>query len=173
MWGNIAAQLLILSGSIGGGYALCREIEDELYHYREQKRMLLYMQKEIGFVKRSLDEIFDSVSDMVGEPYNILLREVSGGISSRSGERITEIWKRSARRLSKRYRCGKRAYMSLCKISECFGYNGADLQISALKLTELELNEKIEDILRQKDEKERLIRTLSVICGVFIIILFW
>ncbi len=57
-------------------------------------------------------------------------------------------------------------------MGNCFAYEGGQLQVEALGLFEMELDNEIDRLKTKKDENSRLIKALSTLTGILCIILF-
>lgn len=134
--------------------------------------MLLFMIREISFLHRPMQEIFVAVGERLKEPYPDFLMAVSKRMEQRSGKNLQEIWHEEAQQLQKEVLCPKEAVKMLLRIGECFGCEEDKMQMESLKLLETELAEEIDSRSEEKEEKSRLIRTLSLLAGIFCIILF-
>ena len=172
MWQKAVAGICVMVGAFGFGLSLCQEINSVLLHFKEQRRMLLFIYREISFLHRPMQEIFAAVGERLKEPYPDFLMAVSKSMEQRSGKNLQEIWREEAEQLQKEGACPKEAVKMLLRIGECFGCEEDKMQMESLKLLETELADEIDSRSEEKEEKSRLIRTLSVLAGIFCIIIF-
>ena len=172
MWEKAIAGMCVMTGAFGFGWSLCREMSDMLFHLKEQKRLLLFIVREISFMHRPMQEIFSAVGERMKDPYQEFLMAVSEGMEQRTGKSLQEIWHDNVELLQKNGSCPKEAARILLRLGECFGCEEDKMQIDALKLLEAELSDEIDSRSKEKEEKSRLIRTLSVLAGIFCIVLF-
>ncbi len=77
MWQKAVAGICVMVGAFGFGLSLCQEINSVLLHFKEQRRMLLFMIREISFLHRPMQEIFVAVGERLKEPYPDFLMAVS------------------------------------------------------------------------------------------------
>lgn len=172
MWEKAIAGLCVMTGAFGFGYALCQEMNRVLFHLNEQKRLLLYMINEISFMHRPMQEIFGAAGDRLKEPYKSFTLKITECMEERSGKNLQEIWAGEIKLLQKSGECPKAAIGTLLRMGESFGCEEDKMQIDALRLIEAELSEEISVRTQEKEEKSKLIRTLSVLAGLFCIVLF-
>lgn len=172
MWEKAIAGVCVMTGAFGFGYALCQEMKQVLLHLKEQKQLLLYIINEIAFMHRPMQEIFGTVGDRLKEPYKSFTLKISERMEERSGKKLQEIWEGEVKLLQKNGECPKDAVGTLLRMGESFGCDEDKMQIDALRLLEAELSEKISVRSQEKEEKSKLIRTLSVLAGLFCIVLF-
>lgn len=171
MWQKTFAGICVMTGAFGFGYALCQEMNNVLFNFKEQKRMLLYIINEISFMHRPMEEIFRSLEERLKDPYKVFVSKIAERMEIRSGKTLYEIWCDEVRLLQKSGECPKAAAAMLLRIGESFGCDGDKMQIDALRLIEAELSGEIESMLRENEDKSKLIKTLSVLAGLFCIVL--
>ena len=172
MWEKTFAGMCVMLGATGFGWSVCQEMKRVLFHLEEQKHMLLYIQREISFMHRPMQEIFVSVSSRLKEPYQSFVLAVSASMEERDGRTLREIWRSGVEALQKNGDCPNEAARMLHRMEECLGCEEDKMQVDALGLLEAELSELINARAKEKEEKSRLIQTLSVLAGIFCIVLF-
>ncbi|MCM1184354.1 MAG: stage III sporulation protein AB [Roseburia sp.] len=159
-------------GASGFGWSLCQEMKRMLFHLEEQKRMLLYIEREISFMHRPMQENLVSVSGRLREPYHSFVLEVAARMEERDGKSLRDIWHDRAEQGRRRGEYPAEAVRMLHRMEEVLGCEEDKMQIEALRLLETELAELAALRAKEKEEKSRLIQTLSVLAGIFCIVLF-
>lgn len=172
MWGRIVAGALIIVGAEGIGMAYCQEMKCKLHHQTKQKHMLLYIEREIDFLHRPMLEIFENISERLGNPYGDFLMEVVDKMKKNRGKTLYNAWNESIEWLVENKKLKKDYFEYLYKIGNCFGCEEDELQISMLKLVNSDLEEEIEALKGNMGEREKLIKTLSLLAGVFCVVMF-
>ena len=172
MWQKAIAAVLVLCGAQGFGYALCQEMQCILYHDLEQKQMLLYIIREISFMHRPMEEIFSKIGERLQQPYGEMVTDVAKQMETEYGKGLHEIWRERVFQMQRERKYPDRAIEHLCKIGESLGCEEDDMQIASLTLLSKELEEEIENIKSRKEERSRLIQTLSLLAGIFCVVLF-
>ena len=76
LWGEFIAGIFVLTGAIGFGMALTQESKCILYHMKEQKQMLFYIERDIMFLHRPMQEIFLNIAERLQKPYDTFLLHV-------------------------------------------------------------------------------------------------
>lgn len=170
MWQKAVAGILVLCGTQGFGYAMCQEMKCLLYHDTEQKQMLLNMIGEISYLHRPMQEILERQQERIGSPYREFA--ASAARSMNEGVCLRTIWSRQLEELQRGNRYPKKALEQLSRIGECLCFEDDGQQLNALKLLVAELEEEIGRIRSRKEERSRLIHTLSLLTGIFCIVLF-
>ena len=172
MWQKTVAAALVLCGAQGFGYALCQEMKCMLYHDTEQKQMLLYMTREIAFLHRPIQEILEQRGEKLQEPYRSLTLEVACQMKKEDGRSLHTLWNEQTYKLRERRYYPPAAMDNLARIGECLGCEEDERQIASLRLLMGNLDDEIEKIKCRKEERSRLIQTLSLLAGIFCIVLF-
>lgn len=172
MWGKIIAGLFILIGTQGFGLALSQEMKCFLYHLNEQKQMLFYMMREITFLHRPMQEIFLSMSERLQKPYDTFIGDVAQRMEDGSGKSLQEIWNEEIEKLEKNRCYPKKTFIYLKKMKRCFHCEEDEMQKESFAMLSEEIEEEISKIKKGKEEKDRLIRTLSLLAGILCIVIF-
>lgn len=172
MWQDVFASLLVLFGAQGFGVALCQDMKRTQYHLQQQKRLMTYIIKEIDYIQRPLCEILEEHEARLGEPYRGFVKEVASQMKQEDGRSIQQIWRGEVSKNIKNRCYPTEAIEMLERIGESLGCQEEHLQLSVMKMVENELDEKMEWIKKEKDEKSKLIQTLSLLTGVLCVVLF-
>lgn len=172
MWQKFIAGACVMTGALGFGWSLCREMNCDIQHLKLQKQILLYIMGEITYLHRPMEEIFDMVSEKTEPPYQAFFSEVSQKMKQRNGKSLIHIWNETIQDMKAATNISSIGLSCLEKMENCFEYEGGQLQVEALGLFELELDSEIDRLKTKKDENSRLIKALSTLTGILCIILF-
>lgn len=172
MWQKLVAGACVMTGALGFGWSLCGEMNCDIQHLKLQKQILLYIMGEITYLHRPMGEIFDMVSEKTEPPYELFLREVSRKMRERNGKSLIHIWNDTIQDMKGQLNSSQIGITYLEKMGNCFEYEGEQLQVEALRLFEMELDNEIDRLKTKKDENSRLIKALSTLTGILCIILF-
>lgn len=172
MWEKVIAGVLILLGTQGYGLSLSQETKCVLYHLNEQKQMLFYIVREIDFLHRPIPEIFQSLSERLRKPYNTFLKRVADRLENGSGRSLSEIWEEELDELEKERGYPKTAMEYLRKMKRCFSCEEDEMQKETFAMLREELEEEAMRIQGSRRERDRLIRTLSLLAGILCIVIF-
>lgn len=172
LWGEVVAGLLVLVGAQGFGTALSQEMKCMLYHMNEQKHMLFYIQREIAFLHRPMQEIFITLSERLQKPYDSFLKNVAMKMEDGSGRGLSNIWEEEIEELYGNRGYPKRTFFYLSQMTRCFYCEEDEMQKEAFAMISHELEVEIEKMRKGKEEKDRLIRVLSLLAGILCIVIF-
>lgn len=171
MWQKFVAGVCVMTGALGFGWSLCGEMSSDIRQLKLLKQILLYMMGEITYLHRPMEEIFDMVSEKTEPPYDAFLNEVSQKLKVRSGKSLTKIWNETIHSAKITAIISQTGLDYLGKMGKCFEYEGEQLQVEALELFEMELDDEIDRLKTKKDENSKLIKALSTLTGILCIIL--
>ena len=62
MWAYFIAGLMVISGAFGFGNAICLDLKNEIYNLKIQRKILFGIEREIVYLHRTMEEIFEIVS---------------------------------------------------------------------------------------------------------------
>ncbi|MDE7321146.1 MAG: stage III sporulation protein AB [Lachnospiraceae bacterium] len=172
MWQKLIAGACVMTGALGFGWSLCGEMSRDIQHLKIQKQILLYIMGEITYLHRPMEEIFDMVSEKTEPPYEAFFKEVSQRMKERDGMTLLHIWNKAVQEMRCRINTSQIGLGYLEKMGDCFAYEGGQLQVEALGLFDMELDNEIDRLKTKKDENSRLIKALSTLTGILCIILF-
>lgn len=172
MWEKAFAGILVVLGTQGFGYALCQNMKCRLYHNNQQKELLLYMIREISFLHRPIAEILEAASEQLDMPYSKFTQTVARRMEDGKGDGLGTIWQEETEKL-KDSRCyPKTSMQNLSNIGKSVGCEEDEMQVEALNVMRMELEEEIKRTRCESEEKGKLIRPLSLIAGIFCVVLF-
>lgn len=172
LWGKIVAGVFVLIGTQGFGVALNQEMKCYLYHMNEQKQLLLYIIREISFLHRPMQEIFLSVAERIQKPYDSFLKTVALRMEDGSGKSLLDIWEEEINELYKNKCYPNKTFSYLTHMKRCFRCEDHKMQKEAFQMLCQELEEEMNKLKKSKEEKEKLIRTLSLLAGILCIVIF-
>ena len=172
LWGKFIAGILVVIGTQGFGVALSQEMRCKLYHLNEQKRMLFYAMREIAFLHKPMQEIFLSLSERLQKPYDIFLKNVADKMEDGSGRNLSVIWQEEVLEVDKHACYPKNTFYYLEKMQNYFQCEEDEMQKESFDMLYQELVEEIEYIKKYKKEKDKLIKTLSLLAGMLCIVIF-
>ena len=172
MWYQAIAGCLVMAGAYGFGMALCQDMKCLLYHLEEQKRMLLYFERETDFLHRPIQESFDTISDRLLTPYHEFAKEVATRMKQSDGKCFRDIWEQQVGELQKQEQYPKKALVYLRRIGDGIGSEEDMLQVELCALLRKELEEELLQIKQEKVQKSRVIHTMSIATGILCVVMF-
>lgn len=171
MWGKIIGGIMIISGAWGVGISMCQDLKASLFHITEQSKLVTYMEREIDFLNSPLEEVFYNIRKNMKEPYTSFLEKVCSEFEEARKDGLRSIWNENVNRLVNMKNNKSNYYKYLYRIGECIGCDENKLQVSMLLIVKGELEEEIKILKESLNEKMKLIKTLSLLAGIFCVVL--
>ncbi|MBE5877587.1 MAG: hypothetical protein E7290_11960 [Lachnospiraceae bacterium] len=172
MWYQAIAGGLVMAGAYGFGMALCQDMRCLLYHFEEQKRMLLYFERETDFLHRPIQESFDVIADRLATPYKELALGIADAMKNSQGMCFREIWRGKTEELAKGNSYPEKAMEYLRRIGDGIGSEEDTLQVELCAILRKELEEEMDKLKFERAQKSRVIHTLSLVSGILCVVMF-
>ncbi len=172
MWYQAIAGGLVMIGAYGFGMALCQDMRCLLYHFEQQKRMLLYFERETDFLHRPIQESFDVIAERLATPYRELATGIADAMRDSGGKSFQDIWRRRTEELAKENFYPQKVMAYLKRIGEGIGSEEDTLQVQLCALLRKELEDEIEKLKLEKAQKSRVINTMSLVSGILCVVMF-
>ncbi len=172
MWYQAIAGCFVMVGAYGFGMALCQDMKCLLYHLEEQKRMLLYFERETDFLHRPIQESFDAIADRLATPYREYVITITDEMKKGEGRSFREIWKAELKKLKASKYYPEKAMEYLGRIGDGIGSEEDTLQVELCVLLRKELEDETDRLKNEKAQKSRVINTMSLVGGILCVVMF-
>ena len=158
--------LLILCSSSAIGITYSQEIKKRLQELEELKALFCIMKSELDYQKVPFLQLFESVEARVVYPFDYWLRDLRQRLEKRSEGTFFEIWSDSI------YKNLRESSLKAEDLEELKGI-GRNLEyLENIDVYIERLEYRIENVRKIYLSKKRLSRSLGIMGGVFLIILF-
>ncbi len=168
---KITGVMCVLGGCFGLGCARIRTEQLRIRHLREVLRIVKRIQDEMSYGKRTIPEICEVLSTCVEEPYRKSFWQIREEMLGRQGRSIAEIWEEAMRECFCDVPLREDEKKILLDIPEYLGMQEECIQAESI----VQFRELLERRLRQAEEgydgKVRVIFSLSVLAGVFVVVI--
>ncbi|MEG0963577.1 MAG: stage III sporulation protein AB [Lachnospiraceae bacterium] len=168
---KLIGSILILTSSILYGWKLTVELGEHVNQLIAMKEMFLMLSGEISYTKTPLPEAFLQIAAQNKEPFSAFLKKASQGILESEEEQIGEFWKKLVEQEAERFLFTKEERGLLQKAGENFGYLDGQMQLKNLELYIGQAQVMIQQSQSELKERQKVYQCLSVMCGLFLIIL--
>lgn len=167
---KILGGALVLLAAVFYGFRLSMEQQEHLDQLLAMKEMFLMMAGEISYTKTPLREAFFRISEQNKEPFSGFLKQAAEELEENQ-ESIGVFWRNLVDREEARFLFSREEKELLKRAGENFGYLDGQMQLKNLELYIGQAEVMIERFQKELKEKQKLAQTLSVMCGLFVIIL--
>lgn len=172
MWQKVLAGILVILGAQGFGFAYSQGLQSLCYHYKQQERLLSYITGEISFLHRPIQEILWENRHRLQEPYGGFMERIAVKMEQNNGYSLLQLWEAEIVQLSRNRSYPVQALEMLQRIGISLGSEEDTMQLAAIHLLQQELEEAIQNIKEEKEEKGSLVQTLSLLAGIICVVLF-
>lgn len=161
---------LILFVSVVLGLQFKQRLREHLEHLIRCKEVLLMLSGEMSYAKTPLLEAFLHIADQGKEPFGSFLKEVAKRAEKDRGQSLAQIWRGALKSRQKEICFSREEWILLESLGENFGYLDVQMQLGHLSLCIQQLDANIEKAQRELLDKQKLYQYLSVMCGLFLIL---
>lgn len=162
---------LLLLGTWGFAYSICREQKRLLLLLKEIREMYRLMQNEISYTALPLPEIFVSVSKKLKAPFDELLLAISREMDREKGEDFSKVWKdemeKKLTEISMKGPCPE----LLLRFPDCIGMNESEGQARAMDRYIEELDRMIRETEEEEKSKNKVIMSLGIAAGLLMVVI--
>lgn len=166
-----AGSVLLLLGAWGFSYSICRERKRQLLLIKDIREMYRLMQNEISYTAFPLPEIFVSVSEKLTAPFDELLLAVSREMDREKGEDFSKVWKSEMGKRFEEISMKGSCRELLLRFPECIGMNESEGQAKAMDRYIEELDRMIQETEEEEKSKNKVIMSLGIAAGLFMVII--
>lgn len=168
---RVAGAVLILSSSFLFGMQQKQRLWEHVRQLVGCKEMLLMLSGEMSYAKAPLMEAFLHIAARGKEPFSSFLRDVALGMETRREQPLSEIWQNALKCRKDKFYFSGEEYELLESLGENFGYLDVQMQLNHLSLCIQQLDAKIVQAQEELAAKQKLYQYLSVMCGLFFILI--
>ena len=137
----------MVTASLLYGWRVGRELQEHVGQLVGMKEMLLMLHGEISYARTPLKEAFWQIASQGKEPFSSFLEQAAEGLG------------------------GKEELGLLERVGENFGYLDVQMQLKNLELYMEQAQVLIENAQKELKDRQKVARALSLMCGLFLVIL--
>lgn len=169
---HILGIIFTMGTSIGIGFLFIQKDRDRLHLIEEIKKMLMLWRGCVRQGNETVLEIFMKIGGKLDYRINKLLDNMIDKMSKMDGDTIRHVWKDNVEELFKETSLSTEDMDLIVSIVDVVGLLDKQLQIENLDNYICEFEDRIRKIKEHMIEKHRIYRLLSVVGGIFIVMIF-
>lgn len=169
---KLMGMAAIMAGAAGMGVFKAAEFGTKIDQLVELERMTEYFRGEILLHHSTVAEASADIAKQVAQPLGSFLKNVSDRINRRTGEDLRTIWETEGEAVMRELSMDRKEREEFLRLGEKLGYQGKDMQEKTLNRYQMFLARKRSGLEDEQKEKMKLYRTLGVLGGLFLILLF-
>lgn len=161
---------MIASWGYGSGliYRL-QQHRNQLFALREMIDLFL---GEIQYGKSPLKEACQQIGQQMGQPFQEVLKEIAKDLSNNHYESFQKIWQQQFDLRKKEFYFSGQEMDLLYGLGKYLGYLDVEAQIRHLKLYQTQVDERLEQQQQTMKDKKKVYRSVSLMVGVMVVLLF-
>ncbi|GMQ64128.1 stage III sporulation protein AB [Vallitalea maricola] len=167
----LGATLILISSSLLGLYyskSYIRRSND----LRILKKALILLRGEINYSLSPMPEALEDISKRFDHEIADFFKSISEELKLNSGKTLTEVWKKKAEEILKRTYLNPTDIKNIIIFSENIGYLDKEMQNNNINLLLEQINEEIKVTMEDDAKYNKLYRSLGVLGGILVIVLF-
>lgn len=169
---HIIGIMFVMGTSIGIGFYFVQKDKDRLHLINEMKKMLLLWKGCVRNGNEDIPEVFRKISSKLDYRIGTLLENVVNKMSKMDGDNIRQVWQNNTERIFEKTSLKTEDMELIIGIVDIVGLIDKQLQIENLENYIYEFDYKIKKIKENMIEKHRIYRLLSIVVGLFIVMIF-
>ena len=166
---KLAGSFLVIAVSLLYGWKVKEELKAHANQLVGMKEMLLMLQGEISYARTPLKEAFWQMASQGKEPFYSFLKRAAEEMEGNEGS-IAEFWGRLVEEAEDFFLTGEEREL-LKRVGENFGYLDTQMQLKNLELYIGQTEALIQKAQEELRDRQRTAGALSLMCGLFLVIL--
>ena len=169
---KIIGIIVVLAASWGYGSGLIYRLNQhrsQLFSLRELIDLFL---GEIQYGKVPLQEACIAIGDRLPEPFREVLSSISEELSGKKYQSFESVWREQFHLKEKEFSFTEQEKSVLYGVGKNLGYLDVEAQLRHLQLYQREVDELLEQLQRNIKEKKKVYRSVSLMVGAMVILLF-
>lgn len=169
---KIVGVLIVLIASWGYGSHLINKLNqhrNQLFFLRELIDLFL---GEIQYGKSPLQEACLTIGERMSEPFQEVLFCISEELSKHKYQSFESVWREQFQLKEKEFYFTEQEFSQLYGIGKNLGFLDVEAQIRHLQLYRTQIDELLEQQQKSMKEKKKVYRSVSLMVGAMVILLF-
>lgn len=163
--------VLLLFGAAGFSCSLCREQRKKIELLQEMKYLYQLLQEEISYTMLPFPEIFRGISKKLKEPFGSALLVIGEKLTRETKNSLEEIWQKEMKKSLSKIPLSNAQKELLLRLPESLGLRESRGQAKALERYVEELDGWILKAREEEKNKNKVIMSLGIAGGIFLVIL--
>ncbi len=170
---KLAGAVLIILASAGMGYSRSRELTRRERNLEEFLQVILCLKGEIRCGNSSLPDALKDTAHRCPKTYETFLNGAALSMESNTEESLDTIFQKCAGEYLEELALGQEEKRKISLLGERLGYLDREMQLRQLELYEVDFQYLLQELKRDETEKKKLYRSLGVMGGIMLAIVFW
>ena len=167
---KLAGSILVITVSVLYGWQVRRELQEHVEQLVAMKEMFLMLWGEISYTRTPLKEAFLQIAAQGKEPFSSFLLKAAEELEENESS-MGCFWNRLVEQESNKFLFNEEERGLLQRAGENFGYLDGQMQLKNLELYMEQAEVLIRKAQKELKDKQKVSSVLSLMCGLFLVIL--
>lgn len=167
-----AGAVLVLGAAFLYGYQGKLRLEEHVRQLLQWKEILMMLSSEMTYTKTPLAEAFSNLAKGGKPPFGEFFESLSRRLDRERDKTFFELWQSQIADSGSAFCFTKDEMEIFTGLGEHLGHSDLQFQTDRMQLYVQQVEQKVVQAQGELAEKQRLYQYLSVMCGLFIILLF-
>lgn len=168
----IGAAFVII-GALGIGWYLQQNLRRHLILLGELKQALICMRNDLLYTRSPMGELYESARQCVGQELRECFAELEQQTQENAQAEAYQIWNNVWTLQSKKLGFTGEEQRILLRAGQKLGGIEVNQQVELLQFAQEQLEERLEQYRRTQKQQEHLYRSLSLLGGLFLVVLLF
>lgn len=168
---KLAGIVLLISGCVGMGVSKVSDEKGRVRELRQIKRIIIRIQNEMIYGKRTLPEICFLLSQCMEPPYQSIFLQIYQKLKENRGEALEKVWKEQMEAGLRKLPLKIEEKDILYCLPEHLGIQDETMQAADIGQSLDMMTERIRQAEAEYENKAKVIMSLSITAGLFISII--
>ena len=169
---KIAGICIVMLTSTLIGLMLGQELVVRVKNLKTLKKVMTLLHGEIRFAITPIPEALENISERSCEPFTIFLQKTAEDLKSLQVSHLSEAWEKNSNLYLKGSVLNPKDLEKLNQLGSTLGYLDKEMQLTTIEQYIEQLEEDIMEAAEYSVKQGKLYRTLGVLFGVFVAIVF-
>lgn len=169
---RIMGALLLFAACCGAGFEKSRQCRGRVCQLRELIKISDFLKGEISFAKSTLPEALERIGEKTVDPFSDFVKKLAERMKKYSGEDFSYTLRLTMEEMLKDTYLVREDIEDFYGAACYLGYLDREMQIHILDRYLKEQTQKVEMLSAQMPKQQKLFRSLGILGGAFLVILF-
>lgn len=169
---KIAGAVMIIAAASLMGFLYSHELQKRIENLYEIQRILVMLRGEMKYHQAPITEVFQGMKGHVNTEFQQLFAKAAENLQQSHGKTIGQIWLECCDLLLEKISLSKEDRQEFRRLGEILGYLDTDTQAAGFELYGQKIELRIQKCSKELAGKQRLIRCLGIMGGIFVVIFF-
>ena len=171
---RIIGMVFTITASAALGFYLSGLGKFRLQDLQEFKKALLILKSEIEYISTPLPEAMANIGKRTSRPISKIFKSYAGNLKNNdSGDSAYHLWLTAIDTHKKETFLKEEDWEVIESFGKTLGYLDKQMQVETIKLTTDYINAQVTGLREDNGKNQRMYRSLGVIGGVLLLVIFW